>query len=320
LQEIIKNIKEDFSLDEIVTLQSLLGQIKQSKEDELRGSETLFKFSEDYLKMVKHTFSEKYGASVKTTFNHLINFFSDECLLIDIKPIDAELFKQRLMESAPNGYPVYLRNLKAAFNKALLWEMISINPFTKIDIRKNQIQKPDFINRSELYQILEHVKNHKLTKLYIFAFFTGARLGECVSLRWRNIDTKESLIVIGDDEFETKNKKVRMIPIADEIKDFLINGHLLNNDKNSLIFSKSNGFPFRREYVSKIFKKAVIESGINKKIHFHSLRHSFASNLVLAGAPITVVSELMGHSSILVTQIYSHSDLSAMRSAVARFN
>ena len=60
--QIIKNIKEDFSLDEIVTLQSLLGQIKQSKEDELRGSETLFKFSEDYLKMVKHTFSEKYEA------------------------------------------------------------------------------------------------------------------------------------------------------------------------------------------------------------------------------------------------------------------
>jgi site-specific recombinase XerD len=320
LQEIIKNIKEDFSLDEIVTLQSLLDKIKQSKEDELRGSETLFKFSEDYLKMVKHTFSEKYVASVKTTFNHMINFFGDECLLIEIKPKDAEVFKQRLMESAPNGYPVYLRNLKAAFNRALTWDLISINPFTKIDIRKNQIQKPDFINRSELYQIMEHVKNHKLTKLCIFAFFTGARLGECVSLKWRNIDTKESLIVIGDDEFETKNKKVRMIPIANDIKDFLINGHLLTNDKNSLIFSKSNGFPFRKEYVSKIFKKAVIESGINKKIHFHSLRHSFASNLVLAGAPITVVSELMGHSSILVTQIYSHNDLSSLRYAVSKFN
>jgi site-specific recombinase XerD len=320
LQEILRNIEEDFSLDEIVTLQSLLGKIKQSKEDELRGAETLFKFSEDYLKMVTHTFSEKYVASVKTTFNHMINFFGDECLLIEIKPKDAEVFKQRLMESAPNGYPVYIRNLKAAFNKALLWEMISINPFERIEIRKNQVRKPEFINKNELMTILEQVDNPTLNKLYLFAFYTGARLSECVLLKWRNIDVKESLIIIGDDEFVTKSKKVREIPIGEAIKDFLVHGNKKSKDKNSYVFPKSNGFPFRKEYVSKIFKKAVISSAINKNIHFHSLRHSFATNLVLAGAPITVVSELMGHSSILVTQIYSHSDLSAMRSAVARFN
>jgi integrase/recombinase XerD len=320
LQEILRNIEEDFSLDEIVTLQSLLGKIKQSKEDELRGAETLFKFSEDYLKMVKHTFSEKYVASVKTTFNHMINFFGDECLLIEIKPKDAEVFKQRLMESAPNGYPVYIRNLKAAFNKALLWEMISINPFERIEIRKNQVRKPEFINKNELMTILEQVDNPTLNKLYLFAFYTGARLSECVLLKWRNIDVKESLIIIGDDEFVTKSKKVREIPIGEAIKDFLVHGNKKSKDKNSYVFPKSNGFPFRKEYVSKIFKKAVISSAINKNIHFHSLRHSFASNLVLEGAPITVVSELMGHSSILVTQIYSHNDLSALRSAIGRFN
>ena len=320
MQEILKNIEEDCSLDEIVKLQSLLGKIKQSKEDGLRESETLFKFSEDYLAMIKHTFSEKYLSSVQTTFNHLINFFGDECLLIDIKPKDAEVFKQRLMESAPNGYPVYLRNLKAAFNKALLWEMSSINPFERIEIKKKQVGKPEFINKNELMTILEQVDNPTLKKLYLFAFYTGARLSECVLLKWRNIDVKESLIIIGDDEFVTKSKKVREIPIGKAIKDFLVHGNKKSKDKNSYVFPKSNGFPFRKEYVSKIFKKAVISSAINKNIHFHSLRHSFASNLVLEGAPITVVSELMGHSSILVTQIYSHNDLSALRSAIARFN
>lgn len=320
MQEIIKNIREDFSLDEIVKLQSLLGKIKQSKEVELRGSETLFKFSEDYLRMVKHTFSEKYVTSVKTTFNHLINFFGDECLLAAIKPKDAELFKQHLMKSAPRGYPVYIRNLKAAFNKALLWEMISINPFERIEIKKKQVAKPEFINKSELSTILEQVNNQTLNKLFLFAFYTGARLSECVLLKWKNIDIKELLIIIGDDEFVTKSKKVRVIPIVEEIKGFLVQGFIKSKDKSSYVFPKSNGFPFRKEYVSKIFKKAVISSAINKNIHFHSLRHSFASNLVLAGAPITVVSELMGHSSILVTQIYSHNDLSAIRSAMSRLN
>ncbi|MCZ6702894.1 MAG: tyrosine-type recombinase/integrase [Ignavibacteria bacterium] len=320
MQEILRNIEEDFSLEEIIRLQSLLNNIKLTKEEELKESETVFKFSIDYLKMIEYTFSEKYYSSIQTTFNHLIKFFGEDCLVVSIRPKDAESFKQHIMKSAPKGYLVYLRNLKAAFNRALTWELISINPFAKIDIKKNQKRKPDFINCSELHQILGNVKNHKLKKLYVFAFYTGSRLGECVSLKWKNIDSKESLIVIGDDDFVTKSKKVRTIPIANEIQDFLMAGYSITKNKNSYIFSKSNGFPFRKEYISKIFKKAVIDSGINKKIHFHSLRHSFATNLVLAGAPITVVSELMGHSSILVTQIYAHTDLSAMRTAVAKFN
>ena len=320
MQEIIKNIEEDFSLDEIVRLQSLLGKIKQSKEDELRGSETLFKLSEDYLKMVRYTFSEKYLTSVKTTFNHLMKFFGEDCLLVTIKSKDAESFKQYIMKLAPNGYQVYLRNLKAAFNKALRWEMIPFNPFATVVMKKRQLIKPEYINKEELTTILEHVCNETLKKIYSFAFFTGARLGECVQIKWKNIDLKESLITIGDKDLITKSRRVRVIPLVKEIQDYLYRDAKNAIEKDSFIFSKSNGFPYRKEYVSKMFKKAVINSGIKKSIHFHSLRHSFASNLVSAGAPITAVSELMGHSSIMVTQIYSHTDLSAMRSAIAKFN
>ena len=159
------------SLEEIIRLQALLNNIKLTKEEELKESETAFKFSIEYLKMVEHTFSEKYYTSIQTTFKHLLHFFGEDCLLVSIKPKDAESFKHHIMNLAPKGYPVYIRNLKAAFNKALNWEMISVNPFAKIDIKKNQIRKPDFINRSELYQILENVKNHKLKKLYISVIY-----------------------------------------------------------------------------------------------------------------------------------------------------
>jgi site-specific recombinase XerD len=320
LDEIIKNIEEELSIDEIAKLQSILIKIKQSKEQELSKSETLYKFSIDYLKMVENTFSEKYYTSIQTSFNHLISFFGNECLIIDIKPRVAETFKHFLMKTAPNGYLVYIRNLKAAFNRALTWELISINPFAKMEMRKRQAKKPEFINKQELDQILRYVKNEKIKQLYLFAFFTGARLSESVNLRWKNINMDNLLITIGDDEFVTKNKKIRVIPIAKPLEGFLRKGYQRQKDKNNYVFCKSNGFPFRKEYISKIFKKAVIDSGIEKDIHFHSLRHSFASNLVLAGSPITVVSELLGHSSILVTQIYSHTNLDSLRAAVGKFN
>jgi len=110
LREILRNIEEDFSLDEINKLQSLLGKIKQSKEHELRDSETLFKFSEDYLKMVKHTFSEKYLSSVKTTFTHLMKFFGEDCLLVTIKT-------KELDELIPRIYDVAAFSAYTALNK-----------------------------------------------------------------------------------------------------------------------------------------------------------------------------------------------------------
>ena len=270
--------------------------------------------------MIENTFSEKYYASVKTSFNHLIGYFGQDCLITDIKPRVAETFKQYLMESAPNGYLVYIRSLKAAFNRALTWELISVNPFARMEMKKRQVKKPEFIVREELDQILNNVASRKLRELYLFAFYSGARLSECINLKWKNIDVQKLLITIGDDEFVTKNKKTRVIPIAKPLEEFLVSGCQRRKNKNAYVFCKSSGYHFRKEYVSKIFKKAVISSGIDKDIHFHSLRHSFASNLVLAGTPITVVSELLGHSSILVTQIYSHTNVDSLRAAVSKFN
>ena len=72
------------------------------------------------------------------------------------------------------------------------------------------------------------------------------------------------------------------------------------------VFSKSGGIKFNNDYVTKNFKKAVRKAELNDKIHFHTLRHSFASRLVQRGASIYVVKELLGHSDVSTTQIYSH--------------
>ena len=78
------------------------------------------------------------------------------------------------------------------------------------------------------------------------------------------------------------------------------------NTGTAYVFQKVNDVKLNQECVSKDFKKAVRKSKLSERIHFHTLRHSFASILVQKGASIYVVKELMGHSDISTTQIYSH--------------
>jgi len=86
------------------------------------------------------------------------------------------------------------------------------------------------------------------------------------------------------------------------------------------VFCKDNGFRISKDYVSKMFKKACRAAGVSEGIHFHSLRHSFASRLVQQGVPLYTVKELLGHSSIATTEIYSHLDMETLREAVRRLD
>jgi site-specific recombinase XerD len=86
------------------------------------------------------------------------------------------------------------------------------------------------------------------------------------------------------------------------------------------VFCKKDGSKYCGNYVSRKFKGACIAAGIEKEIHFHSLRHSFASNLVQNGVPLYTIKELLGHSSISTTEIYSHLNMDSLREAVKKLD
>jgi site-specific recombinase XerD len=82
----------------------------------------------------------------------------------------------------------------------------------------------------------------------------------------------------------------------------------------------SGGRRYREDRVSKVFKKCVFKSGVNPRLHFHSLRHSFCSLLVQRGASLYEVQKLTGHSSQIVTQIHSHLQPEQLHSTVNKIN
>jgi len=315
----ITKILEHYSVEDLRHLKLLITEFENKKIESYSTSSTLLKFKTEYENYIKSNFSLSYLRSINLSFNHLIIYFGEEKVIADITVKGAEDFKLFIMQSAAKGYKVYLRNLKAAFNKAVEWEFISTNPFQKIKISQSQQSKPEYLNFEDFDLLLNKTTSNILRKLFVFGYYTGCRLGEIVNLQWKHIDPNRKLLTIGDHDLHTKNKRTRTIPICEILYSKLVKPSF-SDDGDRYVFTKSNGFPFNKDYVSRAFKKTVRKASLGEKINFHTLRHSFASNLALKGVPLIVIKELLGHSSIVTTQIYSHSDLDSLQKAVGKFD
>jgi integrase len=320
MQGLSSNILEKYSYDEICQLQSLLKEIKKQKRIGLGKEYNINRFYSEYKSYIEKTFSQSYLRSVTLSFFHLINFFTGDKLLRELNVKDAEDFKSYIMSKAPKGYLVYLRTVKAAFNVAINWELISYNPVAKIKFKKVQQSRPRFLTRSELQKILEKTNCEMMKLIFLFAFYSGCRLNEVINLMWKHIDFKNKILTVGDLDLQTKNGKTRQIPLAEEIFNIL-KDRVKNQKLEAYIFAKLNsGYRYNRDYVSRSFLCARSKAGLSEDIHFHTLRHSFASNLAIKGVPIITLKELLGHGSIISTQIYSHSNLEAKRDAISKFD
>ena len=314
---LIDKIKS-FNVEEIKRLQSILEDVCAEKEKKQIEHKTIGAYKDLYEEYIQNTFSPSYLRSVCLSFKQIIKYFGADRLMIDITVMELEKFKAILYNRAPGGASTYLRTLKAAFSKAVDWELIPSNPFLKIQIKKIQRNKPTFIDREELNRILQFTKKSILRLIFIFSIETGCRLGEILGLKWSAIDLVRGIITVGDKELITKSKKTRIIPMTNRVKDLLVKLEQGKSGDERYIFSKADGFPYNRDYVSRAFKKARRAAGLKEEIHFHTLRHSFGSGLGLSGTPITVIKDLMGHSSLTVTEIYCHTNLESLKAGIAR--
>ena len=268
---------------------------------------TLENFYKEYLKHSELSKSKHSIGCIKLSFNKFIEFAGETNLnQINIKLIDR--FLTFTFNRTEYSAALYYRTLKSAFSTAEKWEYISSNPFKRIKAPKTPVKIPIFISKEELEIILKHTEGEYLKNLFTFAFHTGMRLAEITNMKWDWIDLKNKSIKIqNDDSFTTKSKADRIIPMNETILNILSqhnnNIHHLEND---YIFYRSIGAKLNGDFVSKQFKKSVRRAKLNDGIHFHTLRHSFASSLVQKSVPLYFIKELLGHSSITTTEIYSH--------------
>ena len=136
----------------------------------------------------------------------------------------------------------------------------------------------------------------------------GLRVSELVSLRISNIWTEQGFVsVIG------KGDKQRLVPLGgmarDAIRDYLeVRGPAADRESSDILFLNRFGRALTRVAVFKMIKAYAVKAGISKEISPHTLRHSFATHLIENGADLRAVQEMLGHESILITEIYTHID------------
>lgn len=185
------------------------------------------------------------------------------------------------------------------------------------DIIKSKKTSFSYFDENEIPALKKAFKGNQYEKIVLFALGTGMRQGEILGLQWDNIDFENKEINIihnlnrsaeisetGKKEYKTllqtpkTENSIRTIPMGNNIYQLLTN---IEHESN-YVFS-SNGSYIDAKHLQKVWKKTLKDSNIPYK-KFHDLRHTFATLLLSKGANLIVVKELLGHSSIKITEIY----------------
>jgi integrase len=212
-----------------------------------------------------------------------------------------------------------LRALRAAFERArVTFDLIEKNPLSKV----KQIRTPDkraaYLTVDDIQRLLSSMCREKwLRDIVVFVCNTGLRLGELINLRWENVDLRNKVIRIeSDEQYRVKMGKSRIIPLNQKTAYRILKEKSIDKKNSVYVFTSKKGAKVNPFFLSKKFKHYVRLAGLGEEIHFHSLRHTFASLLAQSAVPLYDIKELLGHSQISVTEKYSHLSTESMRRAV----
>lgn len=196
-----------------------------------------------------------------------------------------------------------IRGLRAFFNRLIVWKIIDSSPMRGIKELKIVEKIPPYLTKENLEKLLENTKDSPIHDLILFAAMTGLRKGEIMNLTWNDVDLKKGTILVRSSLIaNTKGGKIRTLPINSRVMALLME----REPKEGLVFPGDRGGRYNEDFLAKRFKRAILDCGLDTRLHFHSLRHTFASLLVTEGVSLYHVQRLLGHSSPRITQVYAH--------------
>lgn len=211
-----------------------------------------------------------------------------------------------------------LSGLRSFFNYLLLTDVITASPAEFITAPKCGRHLPDVLTTDEIDRIIAAadgptLKGKRDAAMLEVLYSCGLRVSELTSLRLSDLFFGEGYVrVIG------KGDKQRLVPVSTAARDRI--GRYLEErgqraDTDTL-FLNNRGTALTRVMVFTIIRQAAARAGITKRISPHTFRHSFATHLLEGGASIRQVQEMLGHESILTTEIYTHLDRTHLRETV----
>jgi integrase/recombinase XerD len=213
-----------------------------------------------------------------------------------------------------------------AFYKFLLIEgEIDENPASLLESPRTGLKLPEVLSIAEIERIIDIIdlskaEGHRNKAIIEVLYGCGLRVSELVNLRLTDIHYGEGFVIVTG-----KGNKKRLVPMGSKaLKEIDIYKQERNrlpviHDQN-ILFLNRRGNRLTRAMIFFIVKDLAYKAGIRKKISPHTFRHSFATHMIEAGADLRAVQEMLGHESILTTEIYTHIDRSFLRDTMIMFH
>ena len=288
----------------------------------MQSTQTTIQVFLDYLKFQKR-YSQHTVISYQNDLEDFLTFITDNYGAVALTEISAGLVRTWLASLKQNRIASKSINrkisaLKSFFKYQLRKEIISVSPMTTIASLKVSKRLPSFIEEKEINTLFDHLEfpdtwEGRTNRLMMQIFYqTGMRLSELVNLKEAQVDKGNNNIkVLG------KGNKERIIPVN---KDLLSDISAYIKDKEKIfeadveyILVNNKGKKLQPRYVYGKVKEYLSHVTTNERKSPHILRHSFATHLTNNGADINAVKELLGHSSLASTQIYTHNSIQKLK-------
>ncbi len=288
----------------------------RSQKEKRGTSDVLEKFL-DYLSLelgLSHNTVDSY----KNDLKHYLRYLEAH-LIFDPSQVEGKHVYQYVFSLHNSGFGVTTisRNLSALrkFHKFLLIEEISdSDPSEIVDFPKPWRKLPVVLHQHEIEELLNKPPaNDALTirdkALLEFMYATGVRVSEAAGVRRNDLVSGSGLVrILG------KGNKERIVPVGEValkwVRQYLEDSRpkLANSNSEEVLFLNHRGGKLSRMGIWKIIRKYVDLANIKKKVTPHTLRHSFATHLLEGGADLRAVQEMLGHTRISTTQVYTHLD------------
>jgi len=259
---------------------------------------------------------EKYRNSLNLFDTFLSELYNRPVYIDEVKPEDMDRFlfqrynPKQYSSSARHNVITAFRSMYSYFERKKLCE----NKGKLVKSEKVETDERETVSEMEFRKIMQNINASTTKAVFHTLYYAGLRINEALKLKLNDVDlVKDELHVK-----ETKTKQDRTVPINAKLKkvlqDYLENGRIDCRTDN--FFSTYPKGQICAQEINKQLRKAIKKAGIEKKITAHSMRHSFASNLITRGVDVITLRTLLGHKNIRTTSIYCHTTLDELQEAV----
>ena len=276
----------------------------------------------DYLRYERN-YSEKTVLAYGEDISQLREFAQEEIGDFNPAEVTPELIREWIVSLMDKGYASTsvnrkLSSLRSFYKFLLKKKVVLVDPLRKITGPKNKKPLPSFLKENEMNRLLddtdfgegfEGCRDHLIIEMF---YAPGIRLSELIGLDDKDVDFSASLLKVTG-----KRNKQRLIPFGDELKEGMLEYVNVRNEQvlesGGAFFVRKNGERLYKNLVYNLVKRNLSKVVTLKKRSPHVLRHTFATTMLNNEAELGAVKELLGHSSLATTEIYTHTTFEELK-------